>query len=91
MSEVRAKKILGQHFLTDQNIARSIVDLFTGHMNPDLLIEIGPGTGVLTQHLLKPATWKFLAADVDLESIEYLKKTFPSQADQFLHQDLIWV
>lgn len=89
MSEVRAKKNLGQHFLKDQNIARNIVELFSGHLNPELLIEIGPGTGVLTQHLLKPAPWKFLAVDVDHESIDYLKKNFPSHADQFVLQDFL--
>ena len=87
--EVRAKKNLGQHFLIDQDIASRIVGLFTGHFNPELLIEIGPGTGVLTQHLLKPASWRFLAADVDKESIDFLKKTWPDNADQFVLQDFM--
>ena len=89
MLEVRAKKNLGQHFLIDQDIASRIVGLFTGHFNPELLIEIGPGTGVLTQHLLKPASWRFLAADVDKESIDFLKKTWPDHADQFVLQDFM--
>ena len=47
--EVRAKKALGQHFLTDQSIAKRIVDALQGS---DAL-EVGPGMGVLTQYLLK--------------------------------------
>ena len=78
---VRPKKNLGQHFLTDQGIAKDIVNLFTGFGAPDLLVEIGPGTGVLTQHLLEPKPWKFIAADVDQESIDYLKLHYP------LHQE----
>ena len=50
MSYVRPKKKLGQHFLTDQNIARKIVDSL-GAKVPDVL-EIGPGMGVLTQYLM---------------------------------------
>ena len=78
---VRPKKNLGQHFLTDQNVAKDIVELFTGFGKPELLVEIGPGTGVLTQHLLEPKPWKFIAADVDQESIDYLKLHYP------LHQE----
>ena len=49
--EVRAKKALGQHFLTDQSIAKAIVDALTAGSVRDVL-EIGPGMGVLTQYLL---------------------------------------
>ena len=54
--EVRAKKALGQHFLTDQKVARAIVDALscpapTGHLFP--VLEVGPGMGVLTQYLLE--------------------------------------
>ena len=46
--EVRAKKSLGQHFLTDQDIARRIVDALQG--SP--VLEVGPGMGVLTKYLI---------------------------------------
>lgn len=71
---VRAKKHLGQHFLKDENIARKIGDTLTlnGYHN---LIEIGPGTGVLTKYILeKPVN--LIAMDLDTESIEYLNTTF---------------
>ena len=51
MNEVRPKKSLGQHFLTDQNIAKQIVE----QLSPDVesVIEVGAGTGVLTQYLVQ--------------------------------------
>lgn len=71
---VRPKKHLGQHFLVDKNIARKISETLTFEGYSEVL-EIGPGTGVLTQFLIesgKPIT----AMDVDTESIEYLNATF---------------
>ena len=66
MQRVYAKKGLGQHFLTDKNIARKIVDSLLPD-NSSTLIEIGPGTGVLTQHLLEHKNFK--AIELDKESI----------------------
>ena len=73
-SAVRAKKHLGQHFLKDQVVARKIAEtlLLNGYDN---VIEIGPGTGVLTQYLLEQDI-NILALDLDRESIEYLKTDF---------------
>ena len=54
MTQVRAKKALGQHFLTDQSIARAIVDaLRCDPALPRDVLEIGPGMGVLSQYLIK--------------------------------------
>jgi 16S rRNA (adenine1518-N6/adenine1519-N6)-dimethyltransferase len=50
MNHVRPKKKLGQHFLTDLNIAKKIADLLDSNSALNIL-EIGPGTGVLTQYL----------------------------------------
>jgi len=71
---VRAKKHLGQHFLKDLQIASKIADTLSlnGYEN---VLEIGPGTGVLTQFLItKPITLEVI--DLDKESIEYLRSTF---------------
>ena len=75
MSVVRPKKNLGQHFLTDQNIARKIVDSL-GTEIPDVL-EIGPGTGVLTQYLLQRNEINLHVIEIDRESVAYLKQHFP--------------
>ena len=87
MKQVTPKKHLGQHFLKDENIARKIVNgLDRGRMST--LIEVGPGTGVLTKYLLDEFP-DFMAFDVDTESVAYLKDHFPEHAAKFLHQDFL--
>lgn len=89
---VRAKKHLGQHFLTDESIAKNIVDALLEKDKTTPIIEVGPGTGVLTQFLIND-TENFLALDVDAESVGFLKNKYPEKKDQvlladFLHTDL---
>ena len=73
--EVRAKKALGQHFLTDQGIAMTIVDsLEAGGVRN--VLEIGPGMGVLTQYLLKRDDIDLKLVELDGESVEYLLTHF---------------
>jgi 16S rRNA (adenine1518-N6/adenine1519-N6)-dimethyltransferase len=86
MHRVTAKKGLGQHFLTDKNIARKIVDSLLPD-NYSTLLEIGPGTGVLTQHLLEYNNFK--AIELDKESIDYLNKNFPEHSDKFVFADFL--
>ena len=70
---VRAKKFLGQHFLTDLSVAQKIAEtISTGRT-----IEIGPGMGVLTQFLLKNPTIALTAIEIDRESVAYLKEWYP--------------
>ncbi len=72
---VRAKKHLGQHFLKDESIARQISETLSlnGFKN---VIEIGPGTGVLTKYLLQ-RNIDLVAMDLDSESVAYLENNFP--------------
>ena len=72
---VKAKKHLGQHFLTDENIAKKIANSlqFSGY---DKVLEVGPGMGVLTKYLLEKETETFVA-EIDTESIAYLKEHYP--------------
>ena len=72
---VKAKKHLGQHFLKDEAIAQKIAETlsFNGYRN---VLEIGPGTGVLTKYLLQQDI-DLVAMDLDSESIEYLNTNFP--------------
>ena len=74
-SPVKAKKHLGQHFLKDETIAQKIAETlsFKGYRN---VIEIGPGTGVLTKYLLTQDI-DLVAMDLDSESIIYLNTNFP--------------
>lgn len=91
MKQVRPKKNLGQHFLTDLSIAKRIAD--TVDACPDLpVLEVGPGMGVLTQYLAeKPRPLRVV--EIDAESVEYLYEHFPRLHDHiigedFLHMDL---
>lgn len=88
MASVKPKKHLGQHFLKDENIASKIVDaLLNPHSLP--VLEIGPGTGVLTKYLLDKFGKEVHALDVDEESIAYLKNTYPTSEKQFIYQDYL--
>lgn len=85
-SPVRAKKHLGQHFLCDENIAKKIVEAIP--VNNIALIEIGPGTGVLTKYFIKEKS-NFYALDVDAESIDYLHQLYPDKKEQVLLSDFL--
>lgn len=84
-SPVKAKKHLGQHFLTDLNIAQKIVNAVP--QDELAILEIGPGTGVLTQYLIERDN--FTAFDIDIESIEFLKQKYPQFADKIVFQDFL--
>ncbi|MFY0592755.1 16S rRNA (adenine(1518)-N(6)/adenine(1519)-N(6))-dimethyltransferase RsmA [Roseivirga sp.] len=88
MSSVRPKKHLGQHFLKDLSIAERIADGLTGHGDYKTVLEVGPGTGVLTQFLLKKdfETW---VIEVDRDSIAYLEKHFSSLDDRIIGADFL--
>ena len=70
--KVTAKKYLGQHFLKDLNIAEKISSSLCFHGSYNEILEIGPGTGVLTKYLLALPNKNITAIDVDQESVAYL-------------------
>lgn len=86
--EVRAKKALGQHFLTDQSIARGIVDALSPASVPDVL-EIGPGMGVLTQYLLRREDIRLKMVELDSESVVYLLTHFPDMQGKLIEADYL--
>lgn len=88
--EVRAKKALGQHFLTDQSIARSIVDALTASAEaPRDVLEIGPGMGVLTQYLLHREDIDLKCVEIDDESVVYLLNHFNGMQGKLLEADYL--
>lgn len=89
VSNVRPKKHLGQHFLTDQNIARKIVEQLTLPRGVKDVLEIGPGMGVLTRYLLQHPEYTTTVVDIDKESIAYLKDHFPELEDRVLFADFL--
>lgn len=80
MQKVRPKKALGQHFLTDLSIARRIASTLD-EFKSDPAIEVGPGMGVLTRFLLEDGI-DLKVAEIDGESIEYLRNEFPKLAEE---------
>ena len=87
IKQVRPKKNLGQHFLTDLDIARRIAD--TVDACPDLpVLEVGPGMGVLTQYLIeKPREVRVV--EIDRESVVYLNEHFPRLRDNIIGEDFL--
>ena len=87
MNQVRAKKHLGQHFLTDESIARRIGDTLT-LQGYDTLLEIGPGMGVLTKYLLEKDTDTYVV-EIDTESVAYLEAHYPKLHGKILAKDFL--
>ncbi len=87
MKTVRPKKHLGQHFLTDLNIAKAIADTVDACPGVPVL-EVGPGMGVLTQFLVtKDRDVKVV--EIDRESVAYLNENFPSLRDNIIGDDFL--
>lgn len=84
---VRAKKQLGQHFLTDETIARKIADSLIGN-DYKTVLEIGPGMGVLTKYLLQKS-FETHVVEIDRESVEYLKVHYLNLADRIIEADFL--
>lgn len=85
---VRPKKSLGQHFLKDQNIASRIVQSLS-LQGTKAVLEIGPGTGVLTQFLVRLPLETFRVIEIDRESVAYLKEHFPELGDAIIEGDFL--
>lgn len=87
MEKVKAKKHLGQHFLTDENIARNIAETLSGSGYRDVL-EIGPGMGVLTKYLLQ-RDFTTHVVEIDSESVAYLSAHYPALKGRILSEDFL--
>lgn len=87
MQQVKPKKSLGQHFLTDMNIAHEIADTVSGFKDLPVL-EIGPGMGVLTQFLIEN-NHDLKVVELDTESVDYLNSNFPQLAGKIIEADFL--
>jgi 16S rRNA (adenine1518-N6/adenine1519-N6)-dimethyltransferase len=85
---VRPKKSLGQHFLNDQNIARKIAESIDGQ--PEMVLEIGPGMGILTRFLHEKHT-DFKVVEIDKESVEYLISNLLLPANRIISDDFLLI
>lgn len=88
MTGVRPKKYLGQHFLHDKEIARKIVSSLEAKQCKNIL-EIGPGTGVLTDLLITRQEKDLWLIDIDQESIRYLEEKYPDHNTNIIHGDFL--
>jgi len=86
---VRPKKYLGQHFLKDKNVALRIVDSMVLSNGVNHIVEIGPGTGVLTQYLLANPAIDLQVVEIDRESVAYLAEHYPSLKDRITAGDFL--
>lgn len=85
---VHPKKHLGQHFLTDPSIAERIVSLLPSGKQGAVL-EVGPGKGILTDFLVKKNFKRFIAVEIDSESIGYLNSRYSRQEVMIMHDDIL--
>ena len=88
MKQVRPKKNLGQHFLTDLSIAKRIADTVDEPFADLPVLEVGPGMGVMTQYLVeKPRPLKVV--EIDRESVAYLQEHFPRLYNNIIGGDFL--
>lgn len=84
---IRAKKHLGQHFLADKNIAKKITSLLPNNSMP--VLEVGPGTGVLTKFLIEKFHDRLFVVELDSESIDVLKNDIPELENRIFFGDFL--
>jgi len=89
LQKVKAKKHLGQHFLTDLTIAEKIVESLSLTESYNKVVEVGPGMGVLTQYLIEHKNYETFPVDVDRESIGYLAEKYPQLKGKIIYGDFL--
>lgn len=87
MKSVRPKKNLGQHFLTDLNIAKAIADTVDA-CDKIPVLEVGPGMGVLTQYLVQKQR-DVKVVEIDSESVAYLNEKYPALRENVIGEDFL--
>lgn len=75
--------------MRDESIAQRISDSLTGHGHYKTVLEIGPGTGVLSKYLMENDNFQWWGMDIDVESIDFLKKSFTEFDSQILENDFL--
>ena len=87
MQQVKPKKALGQHFLTDLDVAARIAATLDPYQGIPV-VEVGPGMGVLTQFLL-PTHPDLTVVEIDNESVAWLKANMPALQGHILEEDFL--
>ena len=89
MTLVRAKKHLGQHFLTDKNIASKTVESLRPAGRYSQVLEVGPGMGILSDFLLQKEGLDVYLVDIDTESYQFLQKKYPQLGGHLINSDFL--
>lgn len=89
MSLVKAKKHLGQHFLTDKGIAERIVNALIHTEKYNQVLEVGPGMGILSDFLLKKTEYQTYLIDIDTESYHFLDQKYPELGKRLINADFL--
>ncbi|TFF40229.1 16S rRNA (adenine(1518)-N(6)/adenine(1519)-N(6))-dimethyltransferase RsmA [Mucilaginibacter psychrotolerans] len=89
MTLVRAKKHLGQHFLTDKNIAQKTVESLQAGAKYRQVLEVGPGMGILSDFLLQKPEYEAFLIDIDTESYTFLQKKYPALGSRLINADFL--
>ncbi len=86
---VKAKKRFGQHFLKEDDIARRITEALTHHGGYRTVIEVGPGTGALTKHLIDRTDIDLWCVELDNEAAAHIQEHYPTLGDRLIIGDLL--
>lgn len=84
------KKSLGQHFLKDENVINKIISVLKQHSFKNLL-EVGPGGGALTKHLMLSENINFKAVELDKEKVDFLINTYPVLNNKIITGDFLTI
>lgn len=85
---IKPKKYLGQHFLNDENIAKNIVNSLKFYKN-NVVLEIGPGMGVLTKYLIAISGINLYVVEKDIEAINYINQNIELINSKIIHKDFL--
>jgi len=88
-SPVRPKKSLGQHFLADKRVAMKVASCLENLSAYRHILEIGPGTGVLSHFLIDSHPDAWYGMEIDRESVDYLRAAYPKQDDRIIQGDFL--
>ena len=89
MNKIRPKKWLGQHFLKDELLAQQIVEALTIHQDYKVVVEVGPGMGVLTKYLLLNERFKTILVEIDEQAKIYLHRHYKLAENQLIIDDFL--
>ena len=89
MALVKPKKYLGQHFLKDESICKEIALIYSKNNESNILLEIGPGMGALTKHLVKNEEIELFCIEYDIESVNFLNENLNLNKDHIIYGDFL--